>query len=239
MTGTAPETLAFQAEVSRLIDIVANALYAKREVFLRELISNASDACDRLRYAALTQPALLEGDPELAVGLEVDKSAGVLTVVDNGIGMNREELISNLGTIARSGTAQFLDQLGDKKGELDLIGQFGVGFYSAFMAADRGVVETRRAGEEQGWRWESDGRSGFTLSPAEEAPHRGTRISLHLKDDAKEYLEAARLREIVKTYSDHLAIPVRLLGDGEPERLNSEGALWTRPKSEISEENYK
>ena len=219
MTGTAPETLAFQAEVSRLIDIVANALYAKREVFLRELISNASDACDRLRYAALTQPALLEGDPELAVGLEVDKSAGVLTVVDNGIGMNREELISNLGTIARSGTAQFLDQLGDKKGELDLIGQFGVGFYSAFMAADRVVVETRRAGEEQGWRWESDGRSGFTLSPAEEAPHRGTRISLHLKDDAKEYLEAARLREIVKTYSDHLAIPVRLLGDGEPERL--------------------
>ena len=154
MTGTAPETLAFQAEVSRLIDIVANALYAKREVFLRELISNASDACDRLRYAALTQPALLEGDPELAVGLEVDKSAGVLTVVDNGIGMNREELISNLGTIARSGTAQFLDQLGDKKGELDLIGQFGVGFYSAFMAADRVVVETRRAGEEQGWRWE-------------------------------------------------------------------------------------
>lgn len=239
MTGTAPETLAFQAEVSRLIDIVANALYAKREVFLRELISNASDACDRLRYAALTQPALLEGDPELAVGLEVDKSAGVLTVVDNGIGMNREELISNLGTIARSGTAQFLDQLGDKKGELDLIGQFGVGFYSAFMAADRVVVETRRAGEEQGWRWESDGRSGFTLSPAEEAPHRGTRISLHLKDDAKEYLEAARLREIVKTYSDHLAIPVRLLGDGEPERLNSEGALWTRPKSEISEESYK
>ncbi|HLS68260.1 MAG TPA: molecular chaperone HtpG [Kiloniellales bacterium] len=239
MTEAAPETLAFQAEVSRLIDIVANALYAKREVFLRELISNSSDACDRLRYAALTEPGLLEGDSELAVSLQPDKEAGTLVVLDNGIGMNREELISNLGTIARSGTAKFLEQLGENKGELDLIGQFGVGFYSAFMVADRVVVETRRAGEQQGWRWESDGRSGFTLSEAEGAPKRGTRITLYLKEDAREFLEPLRLREIVKTYSDHLAVPVRLLGEGEPERLNSEGALWTRPKSEISDEHYK
>ena len=239
MTETAPETMAFQAEVSRLIDIVANALYAKREVFLRELISNASDACDRLRYAALTEPKLLDGDPELAVELQPDPSARTLVIRDNGIGMNREELVSNLGTIARSGTAQFLEQLGDKKGDVDLIGQFGVGFYSAFMVADRVVVDTRRAGEEQGWRWESDGRSGFTLAESDEAPARGTRITLHLKEDAKEYLEAHRLREIVKTYSDHLAVPVRLVGEGDPERLNSEGALWMRPKSEISDENYK
>mgnify|MGYP001248585662 CR=1 FL=1 len=239
MTETAPETLAFQAEVSRLIDIVANALYAKREVFLRELVSNASDACDRLRYAALTEPGLLEGDPDLGIELQPDKAAGTLVVRDNGIGMNREDLVSNLGTIARSGTAQFLEQLGDKKGDVDLIGQFGVGFYSAFMVADRVVVDTRRAGDSQGWRWESDGRSGFTLAETDEAPARGTRITLHLKDDAKEYLEGARLREIVKTYSDHLAVPVRLVGEGEAERLNSEGALWTRPKSEITDENYK
>lgn len=239
MTQSTPETLPFQAEVSRLIDIVANALYAKREVFLRELVSNASDACDRLRYAALTQPELLADDAELAIGLQPDSQAVTLTVSDNGIGMNRDDLVANLGTIARSGTAQFLEQLGEKKGEVDLIGQFGVGFYSAFMVADRVIVETRRAGDAQGWRWESDGRSGFTLTETEAAPVRGTRVILHLKEDAKEFLEASRLRQIVKTYSDHLAVPVRLLGQGDPERLNSEGALWTRPKSEIEDEQYK
>lgn len=239
---TTPETLPFQAEVSRLIDIVANALYAKREVFLRELVSNASDACDRLRYAALTEPELLQEDPELAVRLEPDAAAATLTVADNGIGMNREDLIANLGTIARSGTARFLEQLGEKKGEVDLIGQFGVGFYSAFMVAERVVVETRRAGDSHGWRWESDGRSGFTLSESDAAPARGTRVTLHLKEDAKEFLEPHRLRQIVKTYSDHLAVPVRLQDgsrEGEPERLNAEGALWTRPKSEITEEQYR
>jgi len=239
MTDTTPETLPFQAEVSRLIDIVANALYAKREVFLRELVSNASDACDRLRYAALTEPELLQDDPELAVRLEPDAAAATLTVTDNGIGMNREDLVANLGTIARSGTARFLEQLGEKKGEVDLIGQFGVGFYSAFMVAERVVVETRRAGDSHGWRWESDGRSGFTLAESDDAPARGTRVVLHLKEDAKEFLEPHRLRQIVKTYSDHLAVPVRLQGEGEPERLNAEGALWTRPKSEVSEEQYR
>src|SRR5690625_1891839 len=239
MTESAAETMAFQAEVSRLIDIVANALYAKREVFLRELISNASDACDRLRYAALTQPDLLSGDSELAIELRPDPKTATLIVQDNGIGMNREDLIANLGTIASSGTARFLEQLGEKKGELDLIGQFGVGFYSAFMVAEKVLVETRRAGEEEGWRWESDGRSGFSLGASDDAPARGTRITLHLKDDAKEYLEPARLREVVKTYSDHLAVPVRLLEEGEAERLNSEGALWTRPRNEITDENYK
>ncbi len=239
MTESAPETLPFQAEVSRLIDIVANALYAKREVFLRELVSNASDACDRLRYAALTQAELLAGDSELAVDLQPDSAAATLTVIDNGIGMNRDDLVSNLGTIARSGTARFLEELGEKKGDVDLIGQFGVGFYSAFMVADRVVVETRKAGEAQGWRWESDGRSGFTLTESDSAPARGTRIEIHLKEDAREFLEAQRLRQIVKTYSDHLAVPVRLRGEGEPERLNAEGALWTRPKSEVTEEQYK
>ena len=252
------QTLSFEAEVARLLDIVANALYSNREIFLRELISNASDACDRLRYEALTKPALVAGDSDFQVTLSLDAKAPSLTISDNGIGMTREELVSNLGTIARSGTAAYVDALaakdtdkdtdkgGDKKkGEspdLTQIGQFGVGFYSAFMVADKVEVFSRRAGESEGWRWSSDGKGSFTIAESEEAPVRGTRIVLQLKKDAKEFVEADRLRVIVRTYSDHIAIPIRFEAgaNGEAaETLNQASALWTRRKSEISDEQYK
>ncbi len=237
------EKLSFQAEVSRLLDIVANSLYSNKEIFLRELISNASDACDRLRYAAITQPALTAEDSEYQIALSLDKKAGSLCVADNGIGMNRDDLIQNLGTIARSGTAAFAEALEQKSDKLSLIGQFGVGFYSAFMVADQVEVLSRRAGEPQGWCWASDGKGEFTVTPAEDAPPRGTRVKLHLRKDSRDFLDDARLREIVKTYSDHIAIPIVLAADGkangEAERLNSAAAIWTRPKSEISDEQYK
>jgi len=234
------EKLSFQAEVSRLLDIVAHSLYSEKEVFLRELVSNASDACDKLRYAALTQPELLGGDAAFQIRITPDKEKRTLTIADNGVGMNREDLIENLGTIARSGTAAFMSNLtGDSKKDVSLIGQFGVGFYSAFMVAKEVEVFSRRAGEATGWRWVSDGKGEFTLSEAssDEAPARGTRIVLHLRDGDDEYLEEPRLRAIVKKYSDHIAIPV-LVGDAA-EAANNASALWTRPKSEISEEQYK
>ncbi len=237
---TTEEKLEFQAEVSRLLDIVANALYSNKEIFLRELISNASDACDRLRYAAITNPELTAGDPTFRITLESDPESRRLTIADNGIGMSREELVANLGTIARSGSAAFLNELGDQAKEVDLIGQFGVGFYSAFMVADQVTVETRKAGETQGWRWESDGKGSYTVAESDDAPARGTRITLHLKEDAKSYLEPTELARIVKTYSDHIGIPITLVKEEGPgETLNSAGALWTRPKSEISEEQYR
>jgi molecular chaperone HtpG len=236
------ETRPFQAEVSRLLDIVANALYSNRDVFLRELIANGADACDRLRYQALTEPELMAGENELCLELRPDAAARTLEVVDTGIGMSRDELVENLGTIAHSGSAKFLSQLGDKKAEVDLIGQFGVGFYSAFMVADKVEVFTRRAGESHGWRWESDGRTGYTVEESLAAPARGTRIVLHLKEDAGDYAEPLRLRHIVKTYSDHVAVPIKLVEsaeEGAPETVNAAGALWARPKSEIEEEQYK
>ncbi|ALJ34137.1 molecular chaperone HtpG [Azospirillum brasilense] len=238
------ERLSFQAEVSRLLDIVAHSLYSEKEVFLRELVSNASDACDRLRYAALTQPELSADDPNLKVRLIVDKEARTLTVADNGIGMNREDLVENLGTIARSGTAAFMRNLkdsakeGDAKKDVNLIGQFGVGFYSAFMVADRVEVLTRKAGETQGWRWLSDGKGEFTISDVADLP-RGTQITLHLREGDDEYLEEHRLSAIVRKYSDHIAIPI-LFGDGEEAKpLNSASALWMRSKNEITAEQYK
>jgi molecular chaperone HtpG len=233
------ERLSFQAEVSRLLDIVAHSLYSDKEVFLRELVSNASDACDRLRYAALTQPELSAGDPELRIRLIADETARTLTVADNGIGMNREDLIENLGTIARSGTAAFLGRLtGDARKDVNLIGQFGVGFYSAFMVADRVEVLTRKAGEDAGWRWVSDGKGEFTIS---EAPglSRGTRVVLHLKEDEGEFLKESRLRAVVRKYSDHIALPI-LLGESEgAATLNRASALWTRPRAEITQDEYK
>ena len=236
------ETHSFQAEVARLLDIVANALYSNKEIFLRELVSNASDACDRLRYLAITRPELTKDDPDFAVTIRADAKAKTLAVADNGIGMNREELVGNLGTIAHSGTAAFMDQLGDKKDGAGLIGQFGVGFYSAFMVADKVTVETRRAGDAEGWRWTSDGKGDYSVAPCDEAPERGTRITLQLKKDQREYLEKSRLEHIIKTYSDHIAIPIKLL-DGESEdeapSINAASALWTRAKSEISDEQYK
>ena len=238
------QTLSFEAEVARLLDIVANALYSNREIFLRELISNASDACDRLRYEALTQPELVGRDSDFHVTLAFDAKARSLTISDNGIGMGREDLVGNLGTIARSGTAAYVDAIKGKEESADLtqIGQFGVGFYSAFMVAESVEVFSRRAGDSVGWRWSSDGKGSFTVAESEEAPARGTRIVLHLKKDAKEFVEADRLRNIVRTYSDHIAIPIRLEteANGEAaETLNQASALWTRQKSEITDEQYK
>ena len=229
----------FQAEVGRLLDIVAHSLYSDRAVFLRELISNASDACDRLRYLAITHPALAAEDPQYRVLIESDAAAKTLTVTDNGIGMNREELITNLGTIARSGTAAFLQQAtGDAAKDLSLIGQFGVGFYAAFMVSGRIEVFSRRAGESEGWRWVSEGTGEFAIGPAE-GVSRGTRIVLHLRPDAEEFLEAARLKTIVARYSDHIALPILLKKPGaKEEKLNEAAALWMRPKSEITSQQY-
>ena len=228
----------FQAEVARLLDIVAHSLYSDKAVFLRELVSNASDACDNLRYLGLTQPELAADDPVFRVTLAVDPKARTLTVADNGVGMNRDDLIENLGTIARSGTAAFLDQASQADKDLSLIGQFGVGFYSAFMVADRVEVLSRRAGEEAGWRWVSDGKGEFTVAAAE-LPSRGTRIVLHLKKGEDEFLETLRLRQIVGKYSDHIAIPIVLVDGAKEETLNSASALWMRAKSEITPEQHK
>lgn len=236
----AEEKLSFQAEVARVLDIVVHSLYSHKEIFLRELISNGSDACDKLRWKSITEPDLISDDPQFKITLTPNKEARTLTVSDNGIGMNREDLIENLGTIARSGTGEFLKNLsGDSRKDVSLIGQFGVGFYSAFMVASRVEVLTRKAGDATGWRWESDGTGSFTVAEAERAT-RGTTVVLHLKEDEDEFLEAFRLRHIVKTYSDHIAIPVMLQeGEGEPETLNEASALWTRPRNEISDEQYK
>ena len=233
------ETRSFQAEVSRLLEIVAHSLYSEKEIFLRELISNASDACDRLRYAALTEPSLAEGDANYRVVLTPDKPARTLIVADNGIGMNREELIENLGTIARSGTAAFVGQLtGDARKDMSLIGQFGVGFYSAFMVADKVEVLSRKAGENEGWRWTSEGKGEFTIEEAPETA-RGAKIIVHLREGEDEYLEPFRIRRIVKTYSDHIALPIVLTDTGKEETINTASALWTRTRSEITPEQYK
>ena len=233
------ETRTFQAEVSRLLDIVAHSLYSEKEIFLRELISNASDACDRLRYAAITEPNLIEGDANYRVVLTPVKSSKMLTIADNGIGMNHDELVENLGTIARSGTAAFMSELtGDAKKDMSLIGQFGVGFYSAFMVADRVEVLSRKAGDEQGWRWESDGKGEFTIEP-EPNLKRGTRITLHMREGDEDYLEPHRISQIVKTYSDHIALPIVLADGNKEDTINTASALWTRPRSEITEEQYK
>ncbi len=244
------EQLSFQAEVSRLLDIVAHSLYSNKEIFLRELISNASDACDKLRYLAVTDGDLMKDDPDFRIDLEIDKDGKTLTISDNGVGMNRQELIDNLGTIARSGTDAFMAQMENNKDGSNLIGQFGVGFYSAYMVSDKISVTSRRAGEDQGWSWISDGKGTFTVSETDKDT-RGTSIVLHLKEEQKEYGEELRLRTIIKTYSDHIPIPIRLKKaaskneDGtienaeEWETLNSASAIWTRSKSDVSDEQYK
>jgi len=234
------ETLSFQAEMSRLLDIVAHSLYSDKEVFLRELISNASDACDRLRHEALTKPELAAGDSDYRISITVDEAAKTITVADNGIGMDRDDLVENLGTIARSGTSAFLDSLtGDARKDTSLIGQFGVGFYSAFMVAERVEVVTRRAGEDAAWRWSSEGKGSFTIEPAER-DSRGATVIVHLRDEEKGYLNKDRLSGIVKRYSDHIPFPITLAeAGGEAEQANTGAALWTRPKSEITEDQYK
>jgi len=236
---------AFQAEVSRLLHLMVHSVYTEKDIFLRELISNASDACDKLRYEAIAQPALMGDDPRLAITLTVDKPGRRLVVADNGIGMSDAEMIENLGTIAHSGTRAFLDRLAtEPQGAASgLIGQFGVGFYSAFMVADRIDVASRHAGGEAAFVWSSDGLNGFVVRPAtvEEAAlvPRGTRITLHLKPDADAYLEPYEIERIVKTYSDHILFPVELVGDNDERRqLNAASALWQRSKSEVSPEAY-
>jgi molecular chaperone HtpG len=230
----AKETFSFQTEVGQLLDIVAGSLYSNREIFLRELVSNASDACDKLRYEALTNPSLADNADQFSVSLEIDKKAKTLSVSDNGIGMNHDDLLATLGTIARSGTGAFLESLKEgEKGELGLIGQFGVGFYSAFMVADSVEVLTRKAGEEDSWQWSSDGKGEFTIEPGDR-DECGTTVLLHMKKDAKEFLEEARVRHIIKTYSDHISFPVLLGG----ETLNSASAIWTRAPKDVTEEQH-
>jgi len=238
------ETLGFQAEVRELLKLMIHSLYSHREIFLRELISNASDANDKLRFEALSRPDLMAGDTELAVWIEADKEQGVLRIRDNGIGMSRDEAISHLGTIARSGTAEFFKKLsGDQQKDSQLIGQFGVGFYSAFIVAERVEVLTRRAGlaPTEGVHWESNADGQFTVETVSQE-QRGTTIVLHLKDDAKEFLDAWRLRSLVRRYSDHIAFPVHMPKEGaatlEYEAVNRGTALWARPKGEIKDEEY-
>jgi molecular chaperone HtpG len=245
---TGPETLGFQTEVRQLLQLMIHSLYSNKEIFLRELISNASDAADKLRFAALASPELLEQDPELTIDITIDSEAGTIAVTDNGIGMSRDELIENLGTIARSGTAEFLQQMtGDEKQDARLIGQFGVGFYSAFIVADKVEVTTRRAGlaADQGVRWVSDGQGEFTVETAGQE-QRGTTVTLHIKDTDKEYLDVFRLESLIRKYSDHIGFPVTLKGSGSEgdesnnERtVNSATALWTRSRSEVSDDEYK
>jgi molecular chaperone HtpG len=238
------ETLGFQAEVRELLKLMIHSLYSHREIFLRELISNASDANDKLRFEALSKPEFLAGDTELAIWIEADAARKTLTIRDNGIGMSREEAISHLGTIARSGTAEFFKKLsGDQQKDSQLIGQFGVGFYSAFIVADRVEVLSRRAGlsPAEGVHWESAADGQFTVETVE-LEKRGTTIVLHLKDEAKEFLDSWRLRSLVRRYSDHIAFPVRMPKEGEAtleyEAVNRGTALWTRSKNDIKDEEY-
>ena len=238
-TAASKQTFSFQTEVGQLLDIVAGSLYSNREIFLRELVSNASDACDKLRYEALTTPNLIEGDQEFRIELAVDKKAKTISISDNGIGLNHQDLLDTLGTIAKSGTSAFLENLknSDNKnanGDVGLIGQFGVGFYSAFMVADSVDVITKKAGEKEAWLWSSDGKGEFTIEPSERES-RGTTVTLHLKKDAKEFLEDARIRHIIKTYSDHISFPVKL---GE-DTLNEASAIWTRTPKDVTAEQHK
>ena len=237
----------FQAEVARLLQLMVHSVYSEKEVFLRELISNGADACDKLRYQAITEPKLMADDPDLRITIEVNQKAGTLSVADNGIGMSRSEMIDNLGTIARSGTRAFIDRLAAGDSDVSLIGQFGVGFYSVFMVADHVEVLSRKAGAKTVNLWSSDGAGGFDVAKAPKALartlKRGTIVTLHLMDDAKAYLEETELERIVRAYSDHVTFPINLMieRDGRPElrQLNAASALWTRPKSEIDEDHYR
>jgi molecular chaperone HtpG len=248
-TPAGTETRGFEAEAKQLLKLMIHSLYSNREVFLRELVSNASDAVDKLRFEALSHPEWLGEDSDLRIRLSFDKDARTLSIEDNGIGMNRQELIENLGTIARSGTARFLEQLtGDQQKDSQLIGQFGVGFYASFIVADRVEVETRRAGESEAWCWRSAGEADYELAPGTRT-QRGTTITLHLKADAEEFLEPYRVRSVIKKYADHIAIPVQLpemegdkpkeeKGEIQWETVNEAKALWTRPRKDIEEGEY-
>jgi molecular chaperone HtpG len=240
---TAPVSQPFQAEVAELLNLMVHSVYSETDIFLRELISNASDALDKLRYEAISNPDLMaDGEPKIRIAPR--KAPDTLTVTDNGIGMDRQELIDNLGTIAKSGTKSFLSKLTEAKDGAGLIGQFGVGFYAAFMVADRIVVTSRRAGSSEAWSWTSSGGAGFEIAPASEEDAarvvRGTEIVLHLKPDCAKYLEAYEIERVVGAYSDNIQFPIELVPeDGEPKQINSASALWQRSKSELTPEDYK
>ena len=229
----------FQAEVGKLLDIVVNSLYSERQIFLRELISNASDACDKLKYLALTHPDIAKDSGQMKIKIIPDAKNRTLVIEDNGIGMNRDDLINHLGTIAKSGTAEFVKNVKDNGSAVDLIGQFGVGFYSAFMVAEKVEITTRKAGEDKAWVWISDGVGGFEISEGKKDTN-GTSIKLFLKEDAKEFTDTIYLRQIIRTYSDHIDYPIVLeLGEAGEETVNSGSALWAKHKSEITQEQYK
>jgi molecular chaperone HtpG len=229
----------FQAEVAKLLHLMVHSVYSDRDVFLRELVSNAADALDKLRYQSIAEPQLLEGNPALTITITPDKERKTLTIADTGIGMNEQELVENLGTIAKSGTQAFMEQAKAKQGDVHLIGQFGIGFYSGFIVASRVDVTSRRAGSADAFTWSSDGSGSFTVAPAGEAP-RGTSIVLHLKDDALDFLEDWKLESVVRTYSDHIAHPIMLsVGSETARQINSANAIWTRPRSDITPEQHK
>ena len=233
------DKIGFQADVSKMLNIVVNSLYSEKQIFLRELISNASDACDKLRYLALTNPGIAKESGELKIKIVPNAKNNTLTISDNGIGMNRDDLINHLGTIAKSGTADFVKNASENGSAVELIGQFGVGFYAAFMVADKVEIITRRAGDDQAWKWESNGIDGFEISEAKRDCN-GTDIKLFLKEDAKDYVDTIYLRHIIRTYSDHISYPIVLdLGGAGEETVNSASALWTRHKSEITKDQYK
>lgn len=257
-TETAPqaEIHAFQADVQQVLQLVIHSLYSNKDIFLRELVSNASDACEKLRFEAIADPALLEGGGDLAIDLAIDADARTLTIRDNGIGMSHDELMQNLGTVAHSGTRRFLDSIAaGQKVDAQLIGQFGVGFYSAFIVADSIAVTSRRAGHNEAWTWRSTGDGQFSIEPASADTPRGTTLQLHLREDAGDYLQAWKLKSLVRTYSDHVGFPIRMAKPaantedddtetkapeaGEFETVNQASALWTRPKTELSDDDYK
>jgi len=246
--ATKKETLNFQTEVKQLLHLMIHSLYSNKEIAIRELISNASDAADKLRFAALNDNKLYEGQSELKIHVNYDKKNRTLAIVDNGIGMSREDIVENIGTIARSGTKEFLNKLsGDEAKDANLIGQFGVGFYSAFIIADEVTLETRKAGEKDAFRWQSKGDGEFTLEAIEKSD-RGTTVTLHLKKDEEEFLDDWRSREVIKKYSDHITLPIVMkkteFKDGETvqldeeETINDASALWTRNKKDIKAKEY-
>ncbi len=252
-SSDASQTLGFQAEVKQLLHLMIHSLYSNKEIFLRELVSNASDACDKLRFEAIDQPALLDGEGELHVRVDFDKAARTITISDNGVGLSRDEAVANLGTIARSGTREFFSKLtGDKQKDAQLIGQFGVGFYSSFIVADKVTVRSRRAGApaDQGIIWESDGQGEFTIAASEKAT-RGTDVVLHLRADEDEFLSGWKLREVLRRYSDHISLPVEMLKEEWDkdkseqiktdvwEPVNQANALWTRNKADVTDEQYR
>ena len=242
--GSNKEELGFESEVQQLLDLVINSLYSNKEIFLRELVSNASDAVDKLRFSALSDDALYEGDPDLGVTIDFNEKKKTITVNDNGIGMNREDVIANLGTIAKSGTKEFFGALsGDETKDSQLIGQFGVGFYAAFIVAEKVVVTSRKAGDKvtKGVRWESEGKGDYSVESVDKIS-RGTEVVLHLKKEAKEFASNSKIREICKKYSDHIAVPISMVpisGEGDREVINEATAIWKKAKAEISNDDYK